>query len=87
MVEMRRRVQTPAFFAYGLITRTSTRLTTEIISVLATSTPVMAFILILSNRNKAAIINAMQSNTQILQWQCRRCQCFVRDWSHYNHYT
>ena len=64
----------PAFFAYGLKTRTSTRPTTEINSALATSTPLTISAILLSSRNKAVIVNAMQSDIQNLQRQCRRCQ-------------
>ena len=39
------------------------------------------------NRTKAVIINAIQSDVQNLQWQCRRRQGFAREWSHCSHYT
>ena len=70
MVEMRRRVHNPAFFAYGLKTRTSTRLTTEIKSAHATSTPLVIAAILLLSRIKAVIIIAKQSDVGDLQRQC-----------------
>lgn len=71
----------PVFFAYGLKTRTSTRPTTEINSALATSTPLTIAAILLSSRINAVIVNAMQSDIQHLQRQCRRCQGLAREWS------
>ena len=86
-VEMRRRVHNPAFFAYGHKTRTSTRPTPEINSALATSTPLTIAAILLCSRTKAVVVNAIQSEIQNLQRQCRRCQGLSREWSPYNHYT
>ena len=72
-----------AFFAYGIKMQRST----EINSALTTSTPLVISTIFLLSRTRAVIVNAIESDVQNLQRQCRRHQGIVGEWSRCNQYT